>query len=100
MTKPFNNLTPAQMERLDMLAEECAEVIMAIAKIKRHGLHNWHPENPKRTNIMDLNRELQDVGAVMWALFQDGVMPMYAEMPPRERWENKLKWTHHQGDVE
>ena len=37
MTEHFNGLTPAEDERLAMLAEECAEVIKIVSKIQRHG---------------------------------------------------------------
>ena len=33
----FNQLTPAETERLAILAEECGEVIQAVGKILRHG---------------------------------------------------------------
>ncbi len=53
MTGSFNGLTPAEAERLDLMQEECAEVIMAIAKIKRHGLESYHPDDPAKVT----NRE-------------------------------------------
>jgi hypothetical protein len=33
----YNNLTPAEDERLTILIEECGEVIQAACKIQRHG---------------------------------------------------------------
>jgi len=44
---------------MDCLAEECAEVIQAIMKIKRFGLGNHHPSR-KQSNIEDLLEEIQD----------------------------------------
>lgn len=41
--KHFNNLTPAEDERLSILAEEAAEVIQIICKIKRHGYESCKP---------------------------------------------------------
>lgn len=38
MTESFNKLTPAEAERLALLSEECAEVIMAIGKFSVTGL--------------------------------------------------------------
>jgi hypothetical protein len=62
---PFNKLTPAEAERLDWLAEECAEVILAISKIKRHGYDSHHPENSGNDNRYDLNREIGHISAVV-----------------------------------
>jgi hypothetical protein len=39
-----NDLTPAQVERLALLAEECGEVIQIIGKILRHGYDSCHPD--------------------------------------------------------
>ena len=36
-------LTNAQKERLDLLQEECAEIIQAVSKIKRFGFEGKHP---------------------------------------------------------
>jgi len=39
----FNKLTPAEAERLALLAEECGEVIQAVGKILRHGFESYNP---------------------------------------------------------
>src|SRR5579872_899269 len=36
-------LTPAQIERLALLAEECGEVMQAVSKILRHGYESRNP---------------------------------------------------------
>lgn len=36
--------TKAENEMLDILQEECAEVIQAISKIKRHGWDSYNPD--------------------------------------------------------
>src|SRR6266702_712335 len=65
----YNGLTPAEDERLTLLAEECAEVIVAIAKIQRHGYESFDPtiEIPEdmrpETNRQALTREMGDVRA-------------------------------------
>lgn len=59
-----NQLTEAGIERLALLAEECAEVIQVIGKILRHGLDSSSPvKHPlgQDTNRVILQRELQDV---------------------------------------
>lgn len=43
MSESFNKLTPAEAERLAILAEECAETIQIVGKILRHGYHSWSP---------------------------------------------------------
>lgn len=59
---PFNQLSPAQVERLSLLAEECAEVIQIVGKILRHGYENYSPRDPgKRTNRFLLESELGHV---------------------------------------
>lgn len=41
--KPFNELNPAQVELLALLAEEMGEAIQAIGKVLRHGYESYHP---------------------------------------------------------
>ncbi len=65
----FNGLTPAQAERLAILAEECGEVIQAIGKILRHGYDSSHPDETRdRTNRRDLERECGDVRYAIFRL--------------------------------
>ena len=97
----FNQLTPAQSERLDILAEECAEVIQAIMKIKRHGLQSCSPfgANPE-TNGEALLRELVDVGAAIGMLHLD--LPLLADEQYMDgaldkALRKKLAYCHHQG---
>ena len=47
-------------EVMDILQEECAEVIQAISKISRFGLDNLKPGKPK-TNREHLEEELGDL---------------------------------------
>lgn len=46
----YNNLTPAEAERLAILSEEIGEVQQIIGKILRHGYENYHPNDPSVTN--------------------------------------------------
>lgn len=55
-------LTPRTIEYLEILQEECAEVIQAVSKIKRFGLHSFNPTDKKKVlNIDHLITELGDV---------------------------------------
>lgn len=57
----INNLSPAQIERLALLAEECSEVIHVVNKIIRHGYNSYHPDTPNQNNIYLLEKELGDL---------------------------------------
>lgn len=61
----FNELSPGELERLALLAEECAEVIQVVGKILRHGYTSTHPNDPDGEN----NRELleEELGHVQAA---------------------------------
>lgn len=70
----FNKLTPAQTERLSMLAEEAGEVVLAVGKILRHGYDETHPDNTnsQRNNRTDLQDELGDLCGVVNAMIRTG----------------------------
>jgi len=51
-------------EAMDILQEECAEVIQAVSKISRFGLDNLKPGKPK-TNREHLEEELGDLYAMI-----------------------------------
>ncbi len=53
-----------QEECLDILQEECAEVIQAASKIKRFGVVGKNPTSPS-TNLENLEMELGDVVALV-----------------------------------
>lgn len=54
--RPFNQLSPAEAERLAILAEECAEVIQVVGKVLRHG---WHPTDHTTGIVYDNRAELE-----------------------------------------
>lgn len=69
----FNSLTPAQAERLALLAEEMGEAIQAIGKVLRHGYFSYHPNYPDGpSNRQSLERELGDVRHCMIRLCLSG----------------------------
>jgi len=84
--KHFNNLTPAQAERLAILAEECGEVIQAVNKILRHGYDSKHPTAIlARTNRQDLELEVGDLELALELMYtgrdlcRDSVSQAYLE---------------------
>jgi len=96
----FNGLTPAEAERLAMLAEECGEVIQAVGKILRHGYESKHPDTGV-TNRDHLTKEMDDVMAVtlmmQWNTAKPD-MPNLASTNLEEVVQRKLSFTHHQKD--
>ena len=62
MSEHFNRLTPAEAERLALLAEECGEVVQVIGKILRHGYGSHHPNDRNGPdNRALLEREVGDL---------------------------------------
>lgn len=57
-------MNPQEKEVMDILQEECAEVIQAVSKISRFGLDNFKPGKPK-TNRQHLEEELGDMMAMI-----------------------------------
>ena len=62
-------------EVLDILQEECAEVIQAVSKIRRFGVDNFKPGKPK-TNREHLEDEIGDVMAMIDILCSMGVIDL------------------------
>lgn len=50
---------------LQILQEECAEVIQATSKVFRFGFESSHPDTPHKTNTDHLEEELGDVLAMI-----------------------------------
>ena len=92
----FNNLTPAEAERLAMLAEECGEVIQVVGKILRHGYESYHPENTSETNRDLLANEVCDLLAVVQMMDSD--FNVGGGIDPDDAIAEKLRFTHHQSD--
>lgn len=64
-----------EKETLDILQEECAEVIQAVSKISRFGMDNLKPGKPK-TNREHLEEELGDMLAMIDILCSLGVVEL------------------------
>ena len=95
----FNGLTPAEAERLAMLAEECAEVIQAAGKILRHGYGSYHPDHPQVPNRALLGREVTDLLAVLHLMEDDfDIVPFEDSAEAENAVLRKLRFAHHQDD--
>lgn len=67
----MSKLSPAELERLAILAEECAEVVHIIGKIVRHGYESYHPESDSSiTNRKLLEKELGDLECAVLLMTQ------------------------------
>lgn len=109
--KAFNELTPAEAERLAYLMEECGEVIQIIGKILRHGYESRDPtkatpanpswgapeRNTSPTNRTLLMIELGDVLRGLDMLTEAGDLrsTIIEEIRAKGR---PSKYLHHQGD--
>jgi NTP pyrophosphatase (non-canonical NTP hydrolase) len=58
------NMNNQEREVMNILSEECAEVIQAISKCHRFGIDNYKPGKPK-TNRQHLEEELGDLYAMI-----------------------------------
>lgn len=100
--KHFNNLTPAEAERLAMLAEECGEVIQVVGKILRHGYESYHPNDlfnghpkPGAENNRDLlANEVCDLLAVVQMM--DADFNVGGGLDPDAAIAKKMRFAHHQ----
>ena len=59
-----DNMNSQEREVMNILSEECAEVIQAISKCHRFGIDNYKPGKPK-TNREHLEEELGDLYAMI-----------------------------------
>lgn len=96
MSLHFNGLTPAEAERLALVAEECGEVIQAITKILRHGYESCYPDSGL-TNRAHMTNEMGDLHAVVNLMVDAGDVDV-AEIDTamRDKLKRLPKWLHHQ----
>lgn len=97
MSDHFNDLTPAQAERLALLAEEIGETQQVIGKILRHGYESVNPFNPTDTNRQLLVREIGDILVAIDFLVDYGDITQ-ADLEDRRRVKHHRvwDWLHHQ----
>jgi NTP pyrophosphatase (non-canonical NTP hydrolase) len=91
----FNQLSPAEAERLALLSEECGEVIQAIGKILRHGYESAFPENGP-TNRCRLEAELGDVLAAISLLTAKDLRAEAIETFKGSKLQRVTPYLHHQ----
>jgi NTP pyrophosphatase (non-canonical NTP hydrolase) len=96
----FNELTPAEDERLALLLEECGEVIQVIGKIQRHGYLSHDPTSQAQypPNNRDLlAKELGDVLAAI-TMMEAGRDIVSSEILTRRdvKLKKVRKYLHHQ----
>ena len=101
MTDHFNKLTPAEAERLAMLAEECGEVIQVVGKILRHGYESYHPDSPDVSNRDLLAKEVADVTSIIDRMvfcsdMRTGQIESHYCHGTGSNWSRKKRFTHHQ----
>lgn len=69
----INGLTEAEEEMLQLMEEECAELIQAVSKVKRFG-ENYRRVLNGPTNRENLTEEAADVLACIRMLFYNGLL--------------------------
>jgi NTP pyrophosphatase (non-canonical NTP hydrolase) len=86
-----------EREVMNILSEECAEVIQAISKCHRFGLDNYKPGKPK-TNREHLEEEIGDLLAMVDILLDMGVVESdilesakLAKIEKLKKWSNIYK---------
>lgn len=96
--KHYNELSPAQVERLALLAEEMGEALQVVGKILRHGLNSSNPliENAPK-NFELLEKELGDVTCAISMLCDGGDIDLETMRRHRlAKHKNVQQWLHHQ----
>lgn len=100
MSNHFNGLTPAEAERLAVLAEECAEVIHIISKIQRHGYQSYDPTKcptERFSNRALLEKELGDVKfATLLLLTANDISGKEVDVWMQKKAKNLPQYLHHQ----
>jgi hypothetical protein len=99
MSGHFNRLTPAQLERLTLVVEECAEVQQIIGKILRHGYESYHPDNTHDDNRALLEIEMGDLNFAMDLLVQTDLSTWNVRKAAIDKSQRVGQYLHHNFDV-
>lgn len=94
----FNQLSPAEVERLYYLSEELAESIQAIQKVLRHGYESKNPTKPDGlTNREHLSEELGQALLAIELLCLGDDLDMYdMQLSATSKSKELGQWMHHQ----
>lgn len=76
-------------EIMDILQEECGELIVALSKVRRFGLDNTYKDGG--TQREHLTQEAGDVMLMLYLLAEQGVFTIDELQKASERKEEKLK---------
>lgn len=96
--KPFNDLSPAQAERLALLVEECGEVQQAVGKILRHGYASYDPTKKNGPNNREaLEHEVGDLLAALRLLWARDLSYSKSDARADVKAGKVKNWLHHQG---
>lgn len=93
------SLNPSEAERLELLIEECSEVIQASTKILRHGYDSSHPDRSPMgdtVNRDDLQDEVADVQAVLTMMENEQDIEVSDTDLVDRAIIRKLRYTRHQ----
>jgi NTP pyrophosphatase (non-canonical NTP hydrolase) len=81
-------------EVMDILQEECAEVIQAVSKISRFGLDNVKPNKPK-TNRQHLEEEVGDMLVMVDIMIEQGIVTQdNLDIAKSAKIEKLKKWSN------
>ena len=93
MLLDIGNMDSKTHEVMNILSEECAEVIQAISKVHRFGLNNLKPGKPK-TNREHLEEEIGDLLAMVDILLEKGIVTTAnLEIAKQAKIEKLKKWS-------
>ena len=82
-----------EKEVMDILQEECAEVIQAVSKCSRFGIDNYKPGKPL-TNREHLEEELGDLLAMVDIMREMGIVSSITlEVAKMAKIEKLKKWS-------
>lgn len=83
-----------ESEVMDILQEECAEVIQAVSKIRRFGVDSKHPEGGP-TNLEHLEIEIGDVIAMIEIMNEFKMIDMTkVQIATLNKKEKLKKWSN------
>ncbi len=83
-----------EIEVMNILQEECAEVIQAVSKVNRFGLDNFKPGKPK-TNREHLEEELGDMLAMIDIMLEKNVISLeHLEAAKAAKIEKLKQWSN------